>query len=217
MAKIYVFDLDDTLYKEVDFLKSAYGEIAVRLRAFGVADAYPKMLAWYNEGQNVFCKINEYYGLNIPISDFLHWYRCHVPAISLSEGGRELLDFILASGDRVGVITDGRSVTQRNKIEALGLSKYLLPEDVIISEEFGSEKPNPRNYRYFMGRYPGAEYIYIADNPSKDFVAANGLGWMTIGLLDNGRNIHAQEQNVTQEYMPGHWVKTLIEVIEITT
>lgn len=31
MMKIVVFDLDDTLYKEVDFLKSAYMEISNRL------------------------------------------------------------------------------------------------------------------------------------------------------------------------------------------
>ena len=57
--KVVVFDLDDTLYKEVDFLKSAYNEIAD-----GVAsqckrtDVYEKMWKWWQEGENVFERLN---------------------------------------------------------------------------------------------------------------------------------------------------------------
>jgi putative hydrolase of the HAD superfamily len=213
MAKVFVFDLDDTLYKEIDYLKSAYIGIAEKLQEFGVVDAYPQMLAWYEAKQNVFNKINGYYHLNIQIPDFLNWYRYHLPRIALSDGVDELLKSIIASGNKVGLITDGRAKTQRNKIEALGLSKYIDPDDILISEEFGSEKPNARNYQYFMDKYPRSEFVYVADNPRKDFVSPNKLGWMTIGLLNDGRNIHPQNLNIEKEYLPKTWVKSLNEII----
>ena len=44
----------------------------------------------------------------------------------------------------IGIITDGRSIQQRSKLEALGLYEYT--NQVVISEEIGSEKPNLKNY-----------------------------------------------------------------------
>ena len=34
MDKVVVFDLDDTLYKEIDYLRSAYWEIALWIESF---------------------------------------------------------------------------------------------------------------------------------------------------------------------------------------
>jgi putative hydrolase of the HAD superfamily len=215
MVKVFVFDLDDTLYKEIDYLKSAYREIAVKLQKFGIVDAYPQMIAWYGNEFNVFDKINEYYHLSIPISEFLSWYRNHIPSISLSEDATMLLKYIIASGNKISLITDGRSITQRNKINALGLQLYIDPDDIIISAEFGSEKPNLKNYQYFEDKYPNAEFVYIADNPNKDFVTPNRLGWMTIGLLNDGRNIHTQNMDIEKEYLPKIWVKSLKEITTI--
>jgi putative hydrolase of the HAD superfamily len=95
-----------------------------------------------------------------------------------------------ASAARLGILTDGRSTTQRNKIKALGLDLWI--SEVVISEEFGSHKPDPRNYQYFEKVFPGGEYIYVGDNLCKDFVAPNSMGWKTVVLLDRGKNIHKQ-------------------------
>ena len=45
--KVVVFDLDDTLYKEIDFLKSAYKEIATSI---GNPELIQQMLEWYKNG-----------------------------------------------------------------------------------------------------------------------------------------------------------------------
>ena len=63
------------------------------------------------------------------------------------------LDTLKAEGVRIGLITDGRSVQQRNKIEALGLGRWIENADIVVSEEIGSEKPALANYEYFMKRY----------------------------------------------------------------
>ena len=71
---------------------------------------------------------------------------------------------------------------------------------IVISEEFGSEKPHINNYLYFQNKFPDKNYTYIGDNTSKDFVSANSLNWTTICLLDKGDNIHKQNFNVSQEF-----------------
>ena len=54
---IVVFDLDDTLYKEIDYLLSAYHAIADAVHL----DVTDEMLDWYNAGKNAFlCLLGKY-------------------------------------------------------------------------------------------------------------------------------------------------------------
>ena len=219
--RVICFDLDDTLYKEIDYLKSAYREIAEYAagHCHGCSDpvlvvahkAYEAMLAAYHDGLNAFEELNKFLGLNLPVSDYLYIYRNHKPKIALMEDVVRTLDALKADGTLIGLITDGRIVQQRNKIEALGLSRWIDEEDIVISEEFGSEKPAFANYDYFMKRYPECQdFTYVGDNLEKDFIAPNALGWMTICLKDDGRNIHRQEDgNKDDMMMPKRWIERL--------
>lgn len=212
--KVVCFDLDDTLYKEIDYLKSAYREIASYAADYcrGCSDspiilsvkAYEAMLLAYKEGQNAFERLNAFLGINLPISQYLQIYRMHKPNIRLSESVVSVLNLLKSSECIIGLITDGRSVQQRNKMEALGLNRWIMDEDIVISEEFGSEKPTSANYEYFMKRYPECdEFIYIGDNLKKDFIAPNALRWLTVCLKDDGRNIHKQDfTSVSTKAMP---------------
>ena len=54
---VVVFDLDDTLYKEIDFLKSAFSSIAHSISLEVPEDKntiFEKMVELYNLKQNVF-------------------------------------------------------------------------------------------------------------------------------------------------------------------
>ena len=100
-----------------------------------------------------------------------------------------------------------------NKIEKLDLWNYIQNDDIIISEEFGTEKPSFNNYTYFMDRYPLAErFIYVGDNVRKDFVAPNALGWKTICLKDDGRNIHKQDLIIERGFLPNIIVESFSEI-----
>lgn len=192
---IVVFDLDDTLYKEEDYLKSAYRKIAYEIGL----DVSDEMYEWYKSGHNAFQLLIDKYDLSVSTSDLLDIYRYHKPDISLLPDAKNFLNRLMSSNVSIGIISDGRSKTQRNKLNSLGLDWI---KDVIISEEFGSEKPSEANYRYFMDKYPGFRFSYLADNIKKDFVTPNRLGWNTICLKDDGRNIHKQDLTVAQNYMP---------------
>lgn len=207
---LIVFDLDDTLYNELDFLRSAYREIAMALDPENWQRLFASMFSLYREGRNVFETISMDYAIDI--GDLLHTYRNHAPDINPFEGVHHLMERIGDLGGQIGLLTDGRSKTQRAKIEALKIGPYL--DKVVISEEFGSEKPNARNYEAFTATLKPRTAYYIADNFKKDFITAKALGWRTVGLLDNGKNIHvnANEYVNKKEYLPDHYILEIKEL-----
>lgn len=207
--KVVCFDLDDTLYKEIDYLTSAYGEIAASV---GHPVLVPQMVMWYREGENVFQKLNQLLCIETPIESYLKIYREHYPTITLSDGVEDTLDELKHRGFILGLISDGRSVGQRNKIKALKLDRWFDDENIIISEEFGSEKTDEKNFKYFEQKYPEHSFVYVGDNPKKDFIVPNKLGWQTIMLKDDGRNIHRQV-SAYGENKPHVVIESISEVI----
>ncbi|MGL5562896.1 MAG: HAD family hydrolase [Tannerellaceae bacterium] len=200
---VVVFDLDDTLYYEIDYLKSAYKEIAnVIVEKNAVDDLYQQMLYQYHSGNDVFDFVLSNFSSSYSKSDLLKMYRNHRPDIVLTQCRIDLLQFLITNNIPIGLITDGRSIGQRSKIDALGLNHYIFPKDIVISEEFGSTKPCPDNFRYFHSQYSDKGFVYVGDNISKDFIAPNQLGWKTICLKDRGVNIHKQSFGVNKEYLP---------------
>lgn len=189
----FVFDLDDTLYPEIDYLKSAYSNISSKLRPYTGAALYDEMMVRYNKKENVFQWIAETYRATQPDISFdwlLAEYREHRPLIQLNEATKAFLQKVKDHRIPSGLITDGRSVTQRNKLKALGIEHCFA--DIIISEEFGSAKPDEKNYLYFEEKYPGREFYFFGDNTAKDFIVPTKLGWTTVCLKNTGTHIHSQ-------------------------
>ena len=207
---VICFDMDDTLYKEIDFVESAYREIAESEKR---PDLLPKMMGWQKNGDNVFLKFNKAIGKETIIPHYLTLYRSHYPTISLSDGVEETLNELKHRGITLGLITDGRSISQRNKIKALGLDRWFDNENIIVSDETQSEKTEEPNFRYFVKKYRGAEFTYVGDNPKKDFIVPNRLGWKTVMLKDDGRNIHKQEA-VPMENLPQITITGIDELLD---
>ena len=127
-------------------------------------------------------------------------YRRHRPSIRLDVETAATLGKLRDAGHRLCLVTDGRSQTQRNKIEALGLAAFFDNRDVVISEETGVDKHSPDNFRRIEDAYPAQRYVYVGDNPAKDFEQPERLGWTTICLKDDGRNIHPQTGGRPAQY-----------------
>lgn len=210
--KVVCFDLDDTLYKEIYYLFSGFRKVAEAIeQRTGARDVFRHMCQLRQDGENVFETLEKECGGVVDKAEMLKIYREHKPAISLADGTEELLDSLKEKGCILGLITDGRSVSQRNKIEALGLYRWFKNEDILISEEFGCEKPDERLYRYYENRYPGCQYYYVGDNAVKDFVTPNRMGWETYGVRDiAGENIHTNDMdNGEQEYKPMYTIDNI--------
>ncbi len=211
--KYIVFDLDDTLTYEIDYLKSGFQEIASQIcsEKEKAAKLYEQMWAVYQEGGNAFAYVCGRYP-TLSLEELLEVYRYHFPSIPLIEGAQEVLDWCKQHCYKVGLITDGRERTQRNKLKALGIEAFF--DKIVISESFGSTKPDVRNYQVFATEGI-SDYYYIADNPAKDFIAPNALKWISICLLDQGRNIHPQDFQVAPAQLPTYRIKKLKELIDL--
>lgn len=212
---VVVFDLDDTLYNERDFLLSAYSELAQWIESRSEARGlYEFMANAYADGVDVFQETISKFALTIDKDEMLARYRAHKPAICLDDDTCETLAQ-LGEQAVLGLITDGRSLTQRNKVNALQLLRYIPEANIIISEEFGHAKPEPEPYLYFEQRYPTAEsYTYVGNSLLKDFIAPNALGWRTVCLIDNGRNIRPQLFDQTPpSHLPQLTINNLKELV----
>lgn len=184
---VVVFDLDDTLYNELDYLISAYKFIANKVDAINSKQLFSIMLSLYKNRQDVFVFLETKY--SVTKLELLNNYRNHFPEINLFPHILEFIQVIKSKSGKIAVLTDGRSATQRNKINALGLENIF--NYVSISEEIGFEKPSLEGFKLIEEEFKRTDYFYIGDNLKKDFIAPNKLKWKTIGLIDNGKNIHA--------------------------
>lgn len=210
LSDVIIFDLDDTLYKERAFVESGFKAIALYLGHPSFAD---EMKESWAVGKNAFEQLIANHSLTASIEELLSIYRTHTPSIELDSSISDTLDALVENGKILGIITDGRSISQRNKMKALGLSRWFPDDNIIISEEFGSSKPDLRNYRFFMSKYPGKTFTYVGDNITKDFIAPKTLGWQTICLQDNGQNIHSQDFGLNNEYLPAFTINYIKEIL----
>lgn len=207
IKRVIAFDLDDTLYKEIDFLKSAFSYIAY---IYHIPYAYTEMIEWYKTKQNVFENLLVSYHINTTLKELINLYHQHRPTISLDTNTEKILRFLkLDAYTELALITDGYSITQRHKIEALDLYKYFEISNIFISEEIGYAKPSQKSFLYLMKKYADAEYWYIGDNTNKDFITPNRLGWKTIAIHNNGKNIHPYHFYLSNSFFPHLWIEEL--------
>lgn len=172
-AAAVIFDLDDTLYSEKDYVKSGY-------RA-ACPEKAEQLWQAFLDGKPAFDTV-------IPEQkeEALARYRSHRPTIALYPGAAEMLKRIRRHA-RLGLITDGRPEGQRAKIEALGLA--ALFDEIIITDELGGaefRKPNPAAFLEMQKRLgvPYEKMVYIGDNLKKDFAAPAALGMGCIHFIN---------------------------------
>ena len=181
--KAVIFDLDDTLYSEKEYVRSGYGKIAAVIPE--VESAAEKLWALFEEKKPAIDELLK--KENIQSEEVkkacLHAYRYQTPDIHLYEGVTEMLSAFRAEGLKLGIITDGRPEGQRAKLQVLGLETMV--DEIIVTDEFGGpefRKPNPRAFETMKERL-GVEYAemcYVGDNTKKDFIAPEELGMRSI-------------------------------------
>ena len=195
-----VFDLDDTLYLERQYVRSGAREAA---RAIADAEGLDparterELLAAVERepsGDPFGCWLRL---RGLPperLATMLARYRSHPPAIELEPGVERLLDR-LARTRALGLVSDGRLAQQRAKVEALGLRRW--PFAVVLSDELGRDawKPSPLPFLRvleLLGVEP-KQAVYVGDNPTKDFLGARRAGLLSIRLRRRG-GLHAHTE-----------------------
>ena len=201
--KAILFDLDDTLYLEKDFVKSGFKAVASFIQndnGINEEVVYDRLCSIFNSGERekIFDNyIIEFEEINYSINELVNLYRTHLPNIKLIPGIKEYL-LSLSKEYKLGLITDGYIQTQKNKINALGLNNIF--DQILITEELGRKfwKPSIVPFSTIcdkLGVIP-TDAIYIADNPKKDFKGPNQLGMDSMRLrLRDGEHYRSEPSN----------------------
>ena len=78
-------------------------------------------------------------------------------------------------------------------------------DEIVYTDGFGAEfwKPHPFSFEFVASTWniPHEKLTYLADNPLKDFVGPNRLGWQTIRLRDPGQ-LRYEIEPENEEYAP---------------
>ena len=170
---VIVFDLDDTLYDEIDFVKSGFKEVAKFLGDNKYFDFMWEEFLKSGSGK-IFDKLINEFKLDIEIKKLIEMYRFHFPDIKLPQQSKELLEY--SKKYKTALITDGHYIMQKNKYKALCLDI----DYPIFTDFYHTKKPETKAFTMVMEKFPNESYVYIADNPKKDFFAPKKLGWKTI-------------------------------------
>ena len=192
MIKAIVFDLDDTLISEREYIRSGFKVVSEKIGKeykLDINHVNELMYNLFNESsKNVFNKVldklNITYDFNY-IKELINTYREHMPDINLYTDAKEILEYLYSTDLKLGIITDGYKITQRNKLKVLDIEKNF--DCVVVTDELGIEYWKPHRQSYdFIKEQLGLEYeemVYIGDNIAKDFITANKLGMTTICIV----------------------------------
>ena len=194
-VRAVIFDLDDTLYSEKEYVRSGYQQVAALLPQ--IKNAEEKLWNAFLNGKAAIDHVLTGEGLYSEAlkARCLQAYRFQAPDIHLYDGVQELLHALRTAGIKIGIITDGRPEGQRAKIRALGLEK--LTDSILITDELGGvqfRKPHSISFQIMQMRLgvPFESMVYVGDNPSKDFQAPRELGMQWIHFCNpDGIYCHA--------------------------
>jgi len=190
-----LFDLDNTLYPEDEFVVSGFRAAAQCLAKHTHRDAevlFQQMLCIlgaHGRGR-VFDILLQELDLDSAkwLPTLLQIYRSHPPVLSLSPGTAVILRALKKRGLRLGLVTDGLASTQRRKIAALGLEAYM--DAIVCTGELGKgcAKPSPVPFEVALTLVDVAPKAaaYVADDISKDFAGPNHLGMKSVQIRTTG-------------------------------
>ncbi len=124
-----VFDLDDTLYPEAEYVKSGFRMCAkiLKRKCYDEEAVAKELTELFDENPvDVFNRYIEKYGMTgRTLEDCVRTYRIHEPKINLSSEAASILAWLKENGILAGLLTDGRPEGQRAKIKALKSTWHL--------------------------------------------------------------------------------------------
>ena len=223
--KAVFFDIDDTLFDSTTLAKMA------RMNAVKAMIESGLPLANVTQGYNLLMKIVNKYGSNYDkhFDKLLEILGCEWNPKIIAAGvvayhdtkqaylkpDPEVVPTLIAlrdKGYKLGIISNGKSVKQWEKIIRLGLHHFF--DVVVISEEVGSEKPDTKIFEVALEKLNVEPYeaVYVGDNLETDILGANKAGMVSIRIL-KGKN---KEGKPTGEMMkPRYSIKKLSDLLNI--
>ncbi|HEV2993955.1 MAG TPA: HAD family hydrolase [Acidimicrobiia bacterium] len=188
MIAAVLFDLDDTLYPQQEWLDGAWHVVAARARTWGVDTAeFERLLrdvaaVGTDRGGIIDQALALLGASSVPVAPLVAAFRAHAPArLDPYPGAAAALEQL---GRRVplGLVSDGDPIVQRHKLAALGLGPRFAT--VVLSDEWGRahRKPDPLPLRRALDDLgvAAADAVYVGDRAAKDVAGPARLGMRAI-------------------------------------
>jgi len=191
MKRVLVLDLDDTLYEEMTYVRSAFRAVArwgEERHRLPREESFATMLALLeaNGRGRVF---DDWLAGRGGVREALAVYRHHRPEIALWPDADRLL--AERPGSPTYIVTDGHKGVQARKIDALGLRPRV--RGVYLTNQYGRHRAKPSPFCFELiarrERVSMDRLVHVGDNPSKDFIGLNPLGVTTVRVL-TGQHAH---------------------------
>lgn len=190
MIDAVLFDLDDTLYDQHQWLAGAWDAVCQAAERLGVdGPALRRELDTVaSEGTSrggIIDLALARVGADIGVAPLVTAFREHRPPALDPYPGAVAAVQRLRERVLVGLVTDGDVGIQRGKIDALGLADAF--DTVVVSDELGRErrKPHAAPFLLALSRL-GVEphrTVFIGDHPEKDVVGPQAVGMAAVRVL----------------------------------
>jgi putative hydrolase of the HAD superfamily len=228
---LITFDIDDTLYSSTEFARMARENAIKGMIQAGLKMGLAEALAELDEVVAEFTSNDEHHfdrllqrmspaaldGINpaLLIAAGVAAYRDTVhDSLLIYEDARECLKRFQALGYRLGVVSQGWTVKQAEKLVRLRILQYLDKRAIFFSDQLGTSKSNPKFYQRAAEhlKIKASESMHIGDRPDRDIDSANQAGWITVLSCRSGR--YHQRQGITPAAFTIHNFWDLLEIIE---
>lgn len=178
---LVVFDLDDTLYQETDYLFSAYQEIEKYIsKIIGIPYGEVSGLlqtTFESKGRDgLFDFFLDHFnikdtGIKAEMLNILRTNNCNISLFP--EAGR-MINELHEAGKDLAILTNGNIIQQKNKVKCLGICDLYPFVDVVYAAEVGA-KPQPTGLYHISRKHdcPLNKMAFIGDANVDEETARN--------------------------------------------
>jgi len=187
---VIIFDLDDTLYEEMRYVKSGFNSVAshlsylFKIKKKTIYNRLLKILKENGRGKvfNIICSYYKFRKKNL-VKNLINIYRSHKPLIKLKKEAIKMLEYY--SGYNKYIITDGNYLVQKKKVKFLRLSNYF--KKIFYTNFYGVKYNKPSLFCFNkikkLENCDWSDLVYVGDNPYKDFINCNKKKILTVRLM----------------------------------
>ena len=206
MRRAVFFDLDDTLYDQLEPFRAALGVFGGGIGRISADELYRRFRRhsdelWepYRAGRLGLERMRVERirraladcGFEADEGDCLRFQEAYQEGqyrIRPLPGAADCLAELAAAGCLLGVVTNGPGPHQARKLEALGIERFIPRERWFISGEIGLAKPDPALFSHVnraTGTRPEAS-VMVGDSLVNDVAGAARAGWRAVWFRARG-------------------------------